>query len=201
MRRRRLGALEPIGGVIARDRELRTPKGLEGAPVSPRDWEAAVGSRIAARAEPVQLERGVLYVRAATSTWAQELTLLGDAIVEQLRGRGIRVRQLRFRVGKVEPKERQGAREPPRREPPSAPLPAAVCDELGHVADLDLRAAIARAAAKNLGWQLMNAAAASGRPLPAAAPPVARSPRDAEGESDRSARSAPPAAGGRRGPP
>ena len=156
-RRARKGSLEPLGTVIARDRELRVPKAFEGAPVSPRDWEAAVGSRIAARAEPVLLERGVLLVRAATSTWAQELTLLGDAIVEQLRGRGVAVRQLRFRVGKVEPKARQGSRDPPRHEPPTVPLPPVLLDELERVADPDLRAVIARAAGKNLGWQLMNA--------------------------------------------
>jgi hypothetical protein len=197
VRRRRDGALEPIGAVIGRDRDLRTPKGVEGAPVSAREWEAAVGSRIAARAAPVMLERGVLYVRAATSTWAQELTLLADAIVEQLRGRGLPVRQLRFRVGTIEPRARLGEREPPRRSPPSAPLPAEVRDELGHVADLDLRAAIARAAAKNLGWQLVRAkeaAATAGRP-------GARAPRAAEAGSARPDRTTPPGTAARRGSP
>lgn len=196
-RRARKGFLEPLGDVIAHDRELRVPKAFGGAPVSPRDWEAAVGSRIAARAEPVLLERGVLLVRVATSTWAQELALLGDAIVEQLHGRGLGVHQLRFRVGTVAPKARQGSREPPRHEPPVAPLPVALQEELARVADPELRAAIARAAGKNLGWQLMNARS---RARPAAATGTRATvpgPRGAEAESAPSDRTRPPARGAR----
>jgi nitroreductase len=195
--RKRKGALEPIGGVIARDRELRVPGAQGGSPVSPRDWEAAVGSRIAARAQPVLLERGVLLVRAATSTWAQELTLLADAIVEQLRGRGLSVRLLRFRVGPVEAPERQAAREPPRREPPLVPLPLVVREELARVGDAELREAIARAAGKNLGWQAMNATARA----PTAGRRAARDPRSAEAGTDRPDRTTPPASGARRGTP
>lgn len=198
-RRARKGFLEPLGDVIAHDRELRVPKAFGGAPVSPRDWEAAVGSRIAARAEPVLLERGVLLVRVATSTWAQELALLGDAIVEQLHGRGLAVHQLRFRVGTVAPKARQGSREPPRHEPPVAPLPVALQEELARVADPDLRAAIARAAGKNLGWQLMNARFAA-RPRSAAATEMRATvpgPRGAEAGSAPSDRTRPPARGER----
>src|SRR5678810_371252 len=96
---RRHGALEPLGLVIQHDSTLRVPPAVETSPISFRDWEAAVGTRIAARARPIRLERGVLLVRTATATWAQELTLLADAIVEQLVKRGVPVRSLRFRVG------------------------------------------------------------------------------------------------------
>lgn len=185
-----------LGKVIAADKELRLPKGVEGSPVSALDWEAAVGSRIATRAQPVALERGILYVRAATSTWAQELTLLADAIVEQLRGRRIPVRQLRFRVGPIEPRARLGEREPPRRAPVPAPLPPAVAAELGHVADLDLRAAIARAAAVNLGWQRM---VAGPEDAATAARRGARGPRSAAAGSAPTDRTPPPAPAGPRG--
>jgi len=40
-----------------------------------------------------------------------------------------------------------------RRSPPEAKLPAGLRTEIARIADEDLRAAIARAAAKNLGWQ------------------------------------------------
>ncbi|HSN98087.1 MAG TPA: DciA family protein, partial [Candidatus Nanopelagicales bacterium] len=77
--------MERLGTLIQRDRAIKVPERVETAPIAFRDWEAAVGSRIAARARPAKLERGVLHVRAASATWAQELALLGDAIAAQLR--------------------------------------------------------------------------------------------------------------------
>ncbi|WP_437595142.1 DUF721 domain-containing protein [Sorangium sp. So ce1000] len=141
-----------------------------------REWEAAVGSRIAARARPLKLERGVLHVRAASSMWAQELSLLGDSITAQLRARGLPVQSLRFRVGKVDPVARPPWREEVRPTPKEAPLPFEVRRELGKVADIELREAIAKAAARNLGWQEAEAVARPHNappPLPSAAPPAA----------------------------
>ncbi|WP_425394848.1 DciA family protein [Chondromyces crocatus] len=128
--------------------------------MSYRDWEAAVGSRIAARARPLKLERGVLLVKAASATWSQELALLGDTIAAQLRSRGFRVHSLRFRVGRVDPPDRPPWRDEVRTEPPEVPLPLELKQQLNQVDDQDLRAAIARAASRNLGWQMLNAAEA-----------------------------------------
>ncbi len=145
--------IEPLGAVMQRDATLTHAASTQAPPISPHDWESAVGTRIAARARPVRLERGVLLVRAATATWSQELTLLADVIVAQLRARGVAVDSLRFRVGSVDPPERPPSRQEVRTSPPSAPLPPEVSLELRHIADPDLREVIARAAAKNLGWQ------------------------------------------------
>jgi Dna[CI] antecedent, DciA len=150
-RSRTLG-IEPLGRVLARDSHLRVPDAIETTPVAARDWEAAVGSRIAARARPVRIDRGVLVVRTATSTWAQELSLLSEAILSQLRGRGVVVQALRFQVGAVDTLTRPPSRAEVRRSPPEVPLPPMVGAVVEQVADLDLRAVIARAAAKNLGW-------------------------------------------------
>ena len=76
------------------------------APLAPHVWAAAVGARIAERTRPVAIEDGVLLVRAATSVWANELSLLSDALVARLRAAGVTVRALRFRVGTIEPPER-----------------------------------------------------------------------------------------------
>ncbi|HLM75762.1 MAG TPA: DUF721 domain-containing protein, partial [Polyangiaceae bacterium] len=146
--------------------------------------------RIAARARPVRLERGVLHVRTASSTWAQELTLLADAIVAQLRGRGIEVEALRFRVGSVEPPERPPWRKEVRTSPPEVPLPPEVRRELAAIADPELRTAIAKAAAKNLGWQ-QDVAAAS-RAMKADRPPRRPSEREPAPEAP-----APPRGGAR----
>lgn len=214
--KRRSGALEPLGIVLRRDSDLRVPASIETSPIAYRDWEAAVGTRIAARARPIHLERGVLLVRTATATWAQELSMLSDAIITQLRGRSVKVDSLRFRVGQVEAPERPPARDEVRASPPEVPLPPAVKQEVERVADEELRAIIARAAAKNLGWQAMNDAqearmkarpgrgGAAARATKKDAPPpdetatVTRPPKKASERAPDAATSAPPAARGPR---
>src|SRR6188508_207474 len=98
MSRRIGGGVERLGALIQRESSLAAPGEVDTSPMPFREWEAAVGSRIAARARPLKLERGVLHVRAASSTWAQELSMLGDVITAQLRARGLPVQSLRFRV-------------------------------------------------------------------------------------------------------
>jgi hypothetical protein len=223
-------SLEPIGLVLQRDAGLRVPASVETSPVAFRDWEAAVGSRIAARARPVRLERGVLTVRTATSTWAQELALLSDPILAQLRARGVAVDTLRFRVGHVEAPERPPQRDEVRTAPPEVPLAPDLSARLAAIADPELRDAIAHAAAKNLGWQVAlnkpKKARAPRRPAPpkpaaparppekpaAARPPApppaptsapsgARGPRSAGTGSGPPDRSPKPARGASRGKP
>ncbi|WP_437570430.1 DUF721 domain-containing protein [Sorangium sp. So ce542] len=203
---RRSGGIERLGALIQRASSLAAPTEVDTAPMPFRDWEAAVGSRIAARARPLKLERGVLHVRAASSTWAQELSMLGDVITAQLRARGLAVQSLRFRVGKVEPVARPPWREEVRPAPKEAPLPSEVRRELGKVADPELRDAIAKAAARNLGWQEAEGrASASPRnepPAPAAAPlqpsrapaPASTTPATSRSTSRAAARDAAPPA-------
>ncbi|WP_437609058.1 DUF721 domain-containing protein [Sorangium sp. So ce834] len=202
---RRTRGIERLGALIQRESSLSAPTEVDTAPMPFREWEAAVGSRIAARARPLKLERGVLHVRAASSTWAQELSMLGDVITEQLRARGLAVQSLRFRVGKVEPVARPPWREEVRPAPKEAPLPVEVRQELGKVADSELRDAIAKAAARNLGWQEAEASASARPrneppaprnepPAPAAAPPQpSRAPAPAPPTSSMPATSRAPA--------
>jgi hypothetical protein len=187
--RRHLG-LEPLADVLHRDSALRVPKTVETSPIAYRDWEAAVGSRIAARARPVSIDRGVLIVRAATATWAQELSLLAEPIRAQLRARGVAIDALRFRVGPVDAPERPPSRDEVRTSPPEVPLPPPLRAELARVADPELRDAIARAAGKNLGWQ-----ATLPPQAPTSAPSAARAPRSAgRGTGPQARRTKPPAA-------
>lgn len=201
-RQARWSALEPLGLVLSRDPTLRVPGTVETSPIAPRDWEAAVGSRIAARARPVRIERGVLTVRVASATWAQELSLLVEPILAQLRARGVKVDALRFRVGHVDVPERPPSRDTVRTSPPEVPLPPAVLTELAHVDDAELRDAIAHAAAKNLGWQRTLAPAKKARARDATSPRSdARAPRPAETESAPPDRKKTPSRGGSRGKP
>jgi hypothetical protein len=163
-KKRLLRGLEQLGVVLERASEVLPPKTAPDAraPVSARDWEAAVGTRIAARALPAKLDRGVLHVRVASATWAQELSMLSEPIVAQLRARGVPVEALRFRVGTVEAPERSKTREEHvRTEPPRVPLPANVAGEVARVRDAELREAIRHAAEKNLGWQRMRSRASA----------------------------------------
>jgi hypothetical protein len=203
MRRDTGRGLEPVGAIMGRDASLKVAEKASSPPVAMRDWEAAVGTRIAARARPVKLERGVLHVRTASSTWAQELTLLADAIVAQLRGRGVDVEALRFRVGAVDPPERPPWRKDVRTSPPEVPLPPEVRRELAAIADPELRTTIAKAAAKNLGWQkgvaaaMRDGKAAARRARPSEREPApeapARSPERGKPEPPTSGRGAAPA--------
>jgi predicted nucleic acid-binding Zn ribbon protein len=63
-------------------------------------WIAAVGERVAAQAEPVAERDGVVTVACRAATWAQELDLLGDELLERLRERvaEVRIERLRFVV-------------------------------------------------------------------------------------------------------
>ncbi len=212
---RRRAGIEPLGLVLSREKGLRVPGTIETSPVPARDWEAAVGSRIAARARPIRIDRGVLIVRAATSTWAQELSMLADAILEQLRGRGVRARSLRFVVGQVDAPERPPTRSEVRAAPGEVPLPATVAAVVQGVADPELRDAIAHAAARSLGWYARHEGAGTlgstqgstresprGSPQAPAtsAPSAARGPRSAgtgSAPQGRTSRPSPPARRGK----
>ena len=51
-----------------------------------RVWPQAVGSAVAAQSSPVSERGGILTVSCAASVWAQELELMGPAIIERLNG-------------------------------------------------------------------------------------------------------------------
>jgi predicted nucleic acid-binding Zn ribbon protein len=145
---------ESIEGVIDRAGEDRFA--LKRTPIAARVWTAAVGARIADRAKPMTLERGVLTVKFATSVWANELSLLQESLVARLRNAGVEVKELRYRVGEIEPPARPPERRGTRAVPPPAPLPRELAVLLSRVEDRDLKEAIALAARANLAWQENN---------------------------------------------
>src|SRR5512142_297721 len=120
-RRPKLRMPETLEGVIDRAGENRFAPRKPPLPLAV--WAAAVGLRVAERARPVDLQNGVLLVRVATSVWATELSLLQTSILERLRAEGVDVRELRFRVGAIDPPARPPERRATRKIPPPAPLP------------------------------------------------------------------------------
>ncbi len=170
-RRPKLKAPEGIGRVLARageDRFARTQ-----SPIAPHVWVAAVGVRIAERTKPISLEGGVLLVRAATSVWANELSLLSDTLVDRLRAAGVSLRSMRFRVGPIDPPER--ATEVRRAKVPRPmPIEGELARIIARIPDDELREVITQAARTNLAWQTMVEPA-----TPSGEPQAARVPRDA----------------------
>ena len=80
--------MERIGGEI--DRELARSGSRDAIPLAAitAAWPAAVGAAVARQAWPLRLGRdGTLHVAVASSTWAHELDLLQDAILDGLRAR------------------------------------------------------------------------------------------------------------------
>jgi hypothetical protein len=170
------------------------------APLPPHVWAAAVGARIAERTRPIAIENGVLVVRAATSVWASELSLLSEPLIARLRAAGIGVRALRFRVGTIEPPD-QAAEVRTAKVPPPIVLEGKVARTIARVKDDELRDLITRAASTNLAWQAFNAEGqnAPGAVRSNAAPRAARAPRDAETETARPDQTTPTSRGAGRG--
>ena len=95
----RRGGPKPLGDSI---RALRT----EVQPQTPlaavqAAWPDAVGARIAAEARPVREREGTVTVECRAATWAQELDLLHDELLERVNEAlgGERVTRLRMVVG------------------------------------------------------------------------------------------------------
>ena len=142
--------MDKLGAILGQTTAIQPPENVPQAPVTPLDWEAAVGSRIAKKAQPHRLERGVLTVRVTSAAWANELSLLADDILRQLQERGLPVEQLRFQVGKVRPHGPRRLHEKKVAPPPNAPLPDALKGLVESVQDEDLRRALVDAARKTL---------------------------------------------------
>ena len=119
-------------------------------------WPTVVGDAVARNAWPLRVARdGTLHVAAASATWAYELDLLQETILEGLTGRlgDAAPARLRFAVGPIP--------EPPApREPPGAAavgpveVPPDIASEAAAAAaeidDGELRELVARAARASL---------------------------------------------------
>lgn len=196
-RRKNLVSPEPIEDLLARAGEDRFSK--RRAPIPPREWRAALGPRIADRAQPMSLERGVLVVKVATSVWANELQMLAPELIARLKERGFNVESLRFRTGSLDVVERPPERRTARAVPPRIPLDPSLRAVVAAVPDAELRDTLEQAARANLAWQSFvgrttsdaNANANANAKSASGAPRDARAPRGAGRESAPPDRSAP----------
>lgn len=117
-------------------------------------WRRAVPARVFARARPMRLSHGVLYVNTASPAWALELDYLKPQLLASVQKHApeAHVKELRFRTGPL-PELPTGSRPDPKRpEPvPVAILPENLARALACIDDDELREAISGAAAVGLG--------------------------------------------------
>jgi hypothetical protein len=116
-------------------------------------WEKVVSERVYDNARPVHLKHGALIVNTATSAWASALQLESERILEGLRKHlpSVAVRKLVFRPGALPPTPpRAPKRRPPPVLRPVTELPEEIARALAHIADDDVRDAVARAASAGL---------------------------------------------------
>ena len=143
--------MDKLNEILSGEKSL-SKKSRFNVPIQGHVWEAAVGTRVARRAQPWKLSRGTLVVRVSSATWANELSLLAPDILQQLQQRGIQVKQLRFSVGKLM-RDAHVPRLPPRRPPPPKPLPEKLASQIGDIEDPELRQALGQAAARALAFK------------------------------------------------
>ena len=147
--------MERIGDEV--QRELTRTGSRDGVPLAAltEAWPAVVGATIARRAWPLRIGRdGTLHVATESATWAHELALLRDEILERLAARlgSEAPAGVRFAVGPVP--EPATAPAPPERVVAPSETPPEIESEAASAAetieDPELRELVARAARASL---------------------------------------------------
>jgi len=119
-------------------------------------WPPLVGAAVARNAWPLRMSRdGTLHVATASATWAHELDLLQDTILEAFRARmGDRApARLRFATGPIpEPPgvQRASATAPPEPLDVPAEIASEAAEAAAEIDDEELRELVARAARAGL---------------------------------------------------
>jgi predicted nucleic acid-binding Zn ribbon protein len=136
MARDRLTRPVPLVELFAKSARL-APRG-----VAWQTWRDIVGSHVARRSRPNGLSGSTLFVTVSSSSWAQELSLLGPRILERLAKAGHPITALRFQVGEV----KLPPRAPEPRQVSRRSLPPELQARLSTLDDPRLRELIAEAA-------------------------------------------------------
>ena len=136
------------------DRQLRRFGPAAGMRDIVAAWPAAVGPTVAQNAWPARVARdGTLHVSTRDSLWAFELAQLAPTMLEQLRDAlgDATPGALRFAPGRLPELSAEPGSVPAPTRPAPSPEERAIGNELASgIADEDLRALVARAAAASL---------------------------------------------------
>ena len=115
-------------------------------------WSKAMPARVQRNAQPVRLQRGVLWVHVSSPSWAQELSMMAPQLLRRLRSHApsAGVRALRFRVGPLPQMPIDPGVEDPPLEAVVEQLPEELGRELAFIGDDRLRELVGRAALSSL---------------------------------------------------
>ena len=148
--------MDRIGNQI--ERELSRSGSRDAVPLRAitAAWPGVVGDTVARNAWPLRLARdGTLHVATASATWAHELDLLQEAVLDRLRARlgGVTPSRLRFAAGPIpEPpavlEDASSQSQVPTEAPPEIESEAAAA--VAEIDDEELRELVARAARASL---------------------------------------------------
>lgn len=72
-----------LGNAIEQKEVLRTGR----AQLALRNWDEILGNPLCKHAKPERYERGVLYVAASGSAWANEIRIRKDTVIQRLNDR------------------------------------------------------------------------------------------------------------------
>ena len=77
-----------------------------------KDWDRLVGQQIARQCQPDKLKDGTLFLKVSSSAWMQQLHFMKSMILDKLKTHpeGNSVKDLRFRIGRVEQLRQIGGR-------------------------------------------------------------------------------------------
>lgn len=131
-----------LGDVLAQSSTLNSRM----ANIGLADWRRAVGARLSERTQPERVAEGILTVRVPSSTWAQELSMLSQTVVERLREAGHPVERLRFNVAPT-----PNTMVEPVLQIAKSSLPESLERSIARIDDAELRLALGDAAAYSLG--------------------------------------------------
>lgn len=115
-------------------------------------WDGAVGDNISSHSQPLRLIRGVLTVIVDSPAWMQQLSFYKEDLKEKINkgvGRNA-ITDIRFKSGKVEKKEKSGARSSIKKTPLSPLQSKKIEGFLEPIKDDKTREAIRRTITKAL---------------------------------------------------
>ncbi|WP_027284886.1 DUF721 domain-containing protein [Rubritepida flocculans] len=137
--------MQELGAIIPR---LARPAFRRRSPAAAQimaDWAEMLGPRLAPLAEPVKLARGTLTL-ACTGPAAMELGLCAPVLIERINAHLGRAAVQRLAFVQRAPRAAPPAR--PMAPPPERPLPAPLAERLAALPEGELKAALARLAAR-----------------------------------------------------
>ena len=119
-------------------------------------WDGVVGEHVSRHAQPERMRNKILFVRVSTSPWMQQLSYMGEGIVESLNKRlgAPIVEEIRFKLGDVVPQSKPAPPQPgplTNFPPPRKDAARKIQKTLSPIKDTQIREILGRVILKDMG--------------------------------------------------